>query len=125
MLKVAVPSNTSDSNSSSSNATSNPGDVDAADGTYSRRSGGRGKKRRWVCAKVKAGALKVRALVTSDSSSSSSESEEEGGSDRESERGSSQSEERGSRDSGADSEFGEDHGRHRGHDRPSPLQVQQ
>lgn len=126
MLKVAVPSNTSDSNSSSSSATSKPGDVDA-DGV-NVISGGRvrKKKRRWsVCAaKVKAGALKVRSLVTSDSSSESSE-EGYNGSSSQSRRDGSQSE----RDShsGTDSGFGEDRDRRdrRHHDRPHPTKVQQ
>ena len=136
MLKVAVPSNTSDSNSSSSSATSKPGDFDA-DGV-NVISGGRvrKKKRRWsVCAaKVKAGALKVGSLVTSDSSSESSEEGYNGSSS-----GSSQSRRDGSRSkggssqserdshSGTDSGFGEDRDRRhrRHHDRPHPTKVQQ
>lgn len=124
MLKVAVPSNTSDPPNASSNSTpSTPDDLDD-DGSRSGSGSGsrtgtrmRKKKRRWsICAaKVRAGALKVRALVTSDSSSSS-EGGDEGGNDSESEMDS---------DSGADSGFGEEPSDGRDYDRPRPLKVRQ
>lgn len=125
MLKVEVPpSNTA----SSSSRTSKPGDVDG-DGNRSDTSGGRArkKKRRWsVCAaKVKAGVLKARNFVTSDSSSESSgEGDSESERERDRQRGSQRD-----NDSGVDSGFGEDrdgdrdHDHDHDHDRPHPLKV--
>eukprot|EP00752_Nemacystus_decipiens_P015994 g14299.t1 len=122
MLKVAAPSNTSDSNSST-NSIPCDGDVDA-DGTCRRSEGRvRKKKRRWsVCAaKVKAGALKVRALVTSDSSSES-EGGHEGDGDSESEMDSIQSERSSPKqsDRGPGWGFEEDRDPHGDHDHPLP-----
>jgi len=97
MLKVPVPSNTSDTS------------VDVG-GSGESENNKKGKKRRWsVCkAKIKAGVLKVRALVDSESSESGSDSSDSGS-------GSSSGGD-GQSGSGADSGFGAAR-------RPFPLEV--
>lgn len=110
MLRVPEPSNTSDTSISSTSSKTNGGGA----------SGGSKKKRRWsVCkAKVRAGALKVKALVHSDSSDSGSDSD---GSDS---GGSGSGTGSGSRGGGAEHES--DSGADSGFEtvrRPFPLKV--
>ncbi len=121
MLKVPVPSNASDPSVGSPSSEAGGSVGVGGGGDVGVVGDSKKKKRRWaVCkAKVKAGVLKVRALVDSDSSDSGSYGSDSG-------TGSSSRSCSGSRsggdgedqsDSGVDPGFGDD-------GRPFPMKVQ-